>query len=108
LVDRIVMNLHPSVLAQAAFLDRPRSRDQLHSTVGLIEEKLSVLKERRQVQSALGASSGSGPRGREISRNKPPTPQSPRCWNCGRSGHIRRDCRQGASSSGNEQLPGGQ
>jgi hypothetical protein len=30
LVDRIVMNFHPSILAHAAFLDRPRSCEELH------------------------------------------------------------------------------
>ena len=29
LVDRIIMNLHPSVFAQAAFLERPHSRKDL-------------------------------------------------------------------------------
>jgi hypothetical protein len=108
LVDRVVMNLHPSVLAQAAFLDRPHSRDQLYSAVGLMEEKFSVLRERQRVQSVSSASSGSGSRGREMSRNKQLNPQSPRCWNCGRPGHIRRNCRQNTSSSGNGQAPGGQ
>jgi hypothetical protein len=45
LVDRVVMNFHPDILSQAAFLDRPRSHKQLHQVIGLIEEKFSVLKE---------------------------------------------------------------
>jgi hypothetical protein len=46
LVDRVVMNLHPQVLSQAAFLEKPRSHKDLYRLVGLIEEKFSVLKER--------------------------------------------------------------
>ena len=40
-MDRIVMSLHPHVLAQAAFLERPHSRKELHDAVRLIEEKFS-------------------------------------------------------------------
>ena len=49
LVDRILMNLHPSVLAHSAFLHRPRSRKELNNVVGLIEEKIAVNKERQRV-----------------------------------------------------------
>jgi hypothetical protein len=45
LVDRIVMILHPSILAEAAFLKRPHSRVQLYSAVGLIEENFLCLRE---------------------------------------------------------------
>jgi len=57
LVGRIVMHLHPAILAHAAFLERPRSRKELMNAIGLIEEKVSVLKERKFSQPAL-------PRGR--------------------------------------------
>jgi len=42
LIDRVLMNLHPEVLAQSAFLDRPRSRKEMYKIMGLIEEKMSV------------------------------------------------------------------
>ena len=42
LVGRIVMNLHPNVLANAAFWNRLRSRKLLINAVGLIEETFSV------------------------------------------------------------------
>jgi hypothetical protein len=50
LVDRVIMNLHPSVLAHAAFMERPHSRKDLYHVVGLIEEKCSVLRERQRSQ----------------------------------------------------------
>jgi len=57
LVGRIAMNLHPAILAHAAFLERPHSRKELMNAIGLIEEKVSVLKERKSSQPVL-------PRGR--------------------------------------------
>jgi hypothetical protein len=39
------MNLHPDVLAQAAFLERPHSLTELYNVVGLIEEKIAVVRE---------------------------------------------------------------
>ena len=45
LVDRIIMNLHTSVRDQAALLERPRSRNELHRVIGLIEERMTVVKE---------------------------------------------------------------
>lgn len=62
LVGRIVMNLHPTILVHAAFLERPFSLRELLSAVGLIEEKVSVLKERQKIQPARATLSGRGPR----------------------------------------------
>ena len=42
LVYRILMNFHPSVLAHAAFLERPRSRKELLRVVGLVEERTAI------------------------------------------------------------------
>jgi len=47
LMERILMNVHLDVLAKAAFLDRPRCLRVLYRVVGLIEEKISVAKERQ-------------------------------------------------------------
>jgi len=46
LVDRILMNLDPAILSYAAFLDRPRCIKDLNRVVGLIEERISVSRER--------------------------------------------------------------
>jgi hypothetical protein len=107
LVGRIVMNIHPTVLAHAEFLDRPRSRKDIINAVGLIEEKLSVLRERKRAQSNDAMSSGSSARSLEASRNVPRDRNPSRCWNCGSAGHLRRDYRRQYSQSGNGQAPGG-
>ena len=104
LVDRILLNLHPAVLAHAAFLEKPRSRRQLASAVGMTEEKLSVLRERQKAQ-PVAVSSRNNPRDRD-----PPPPaghRSLKCWNCGQPGHVRRECRRKTPPSGNGQAPVG-
>jgi len=107
LVGRIVMNLHPAILAHVAFLERPRSRKELMNAIGLIEEKFSVLKEREKVQPASTTQRENDPRSRGPSRNVPSASRPSRCWNCGSTGHYRRDCRRGGPQSGNGQPPGG-
>ena len=54
LVDRIVMNLHPSVRDHAVLLERPPSREELHRVIALIEERMAVDKERQRGRAALG------------------------------------------------------
>ena len=44
-VERVLMNLHPDILAQAALLPRPNTFQELRITVGLMEEWLAVLTE---------------------------------------------------------------
>ena len=50
LVDRVVMNFHPSVLSHAAFSDRPCTLKELYQAVGIVEEKLAVAQERQRLQ----------------------------------------------------------
>jgi hypothetical protein len=103
------MNLHPSILAHAAFIDRPRSRVELYNVIGVIEGKSSVMEERRRqegvVQSlhvgVVAHVSRITPR-----RVKPLGAGLPKCWGCGWLGHIRRDCLRKPSVSGNESLTG--
>ena len=41
-VARVLMNLHPDILAQAALLPRPYTFQELRNTVGLMEERMAV------------------------------------------------------------------
>jgi hypothetical protein len=49
LVQRILMNLHPSVQKLTCLLDRPRSRKELIHMASLIEEHSAILMERSKV-----------------------------------------------------------
>ena len=88
------MNLHPTVLAHVAFLERPRSWKDLIYAVSLIEERFSVLRERKRALFSVSMSSGSSSRSHESSRNVPRDRNLRRCWNCGRAVHLRSDCRR--------------
>jgi hypothetical protein len=107
LVDRILMNLHPSVLAHSAFVHRPCSRKDLYTVVGLIEEKMAVNKERQRNSPAQLAMSDKGSRSNQGDQNRPRRSLPPKCWSCGREGHVQRNCRRNESRAGNGQAPGG-
>jgi hypothetical protein len=55
LVERVVMNFHPDIAAQAAFLNTPSSLKELYQVVGLIEERAAVVEERRKMREAIRA-----------------------------------------------------
>jgi hypothetical protein len=106
LVERVVMNLHPQVLSQAALFDKPRSRKDLYRLVGLIEERILVPKERDWLgpEVTRGGGNGSGCGGRP--RNDRDDTRAPargpiRCWGCGQQGHVRRSCPEQNVRSGN-------
>jgi hypothetical protein len=104
LVDRVVTNLHPSILSHAALLNRPRSRVELLELVGIIEERISVRTGRPLGHPTKAPDDGKfNPPLRNSSRGT----SSTKCWNCGRLGHVKRDCRSRPSPSGNGAAPGG-
>ena len=108
LTDRVVMNFHPSVLSHAAFIDRPRSLKELYQVVGLLEEKVAITKERQRLCSPptdIPSSRGVSRSGSTRPGLSPGTPLE--CWNCGSTGHVRRECPRRAALPGNGQAPGG-
>jgi hypothetical protein len=111
LVDRVVMNLHPQVLSQSAFLEKPRSRKDLYRFVGLIEKKFSVLKERARLGPKLTRRGRHGTGGGGSLRDDRSNPRAPvrepvRCWGCGQHGHVRRSCPERNAPSENAQRAG--
>jgi len=107
LVDRVVMNLHPDILAHAAFVDRPHSRKELYDRIGIVEEKMAVVRERQRNESSQPVAGEREQRKGEVRRNVLDYSRPPKCWCCGRLGHIQRNCQRGNQQSGNGQGPGG-
>jgi hypothetical protein len=110
LVDRVLMNLHPAVLAQSSFLDRPRSCKELLQVVGLIEERAAVAQERSKMEESKRFSEKA--RSEEfkmpLSKTRVVGRAVMKCWNCNQVGHLRRACPHMKESSGNGRSPGGQ
>jgi len=98
IVERVLMNLNPDILAQAALLPRPNSFQELRHTVGLLEERLAVLSERQRPEvRATGAqgidrfSRGSDrQRGSAVS-DQQANRRGPKCWKCNRWGHFQKE-----------------
>ena len=98
--DRMLMNLHLDILAQAAILPRPGSYRELRDMAGLIEERMAVLAERQRSDTGLSSSqmgerdslsnkpSGTAVEGRRSSKN------GPNCWSCGKQGHVQGNCKE--------------
>ena len=111
LIERVVMNLHPDILNNAAFLEKPRTRRELYRVIGLLEERFSVQEERERLgrignRASEGLSSpGDFP---HSPRRKPRGPGQGqiRCWDCGQMGHVRSGCPAQNTSSGNGPRPG--
>jgi hypothetical protein len=118
-VDRILMNLHPEILAQSALLPHPTSYRELRSLVGLVEERMVVLAEWKR--SGVVTSNHSEQRGgrdpeQRVSRERDQVRPSMKpsgevgrksrvpnsnatCWKCCKPGHLQRDCRKGPPRS---------
>jgi hypothetical protein len=101
------MNFHQSILSQAAFLDRPKSRRDLDRIVALMEEKSAVARERQRVGQE-DTVKGNQEASRVTSVRSAELRVAPvKFWSCGRPGQLRRSCPQKSASPGNGQLPGG-
>jgi hypothetical protein len=101
IVGRILMNLHPDTLAQAAFLPRPGSYRELRDMVGLIEERMVVLAERQR--SDTGSNSSQMVDKGSLSDNKPSgmavedrrsSKNGHNCWRCGKLEHAQKNCKE--------------
>jgi hypothetical protein len=64
LVERILMNLHPTFLTQAVFVQKPVSRRELYLSIGTMEEKIAVAKERSRTSQVEEAALSTQPRER--------------------------------------------
>jgi hypothetical protein len=113
MVDRVLMNMHPHILAQSAFLERPRSYRELRKLVGHGEEKLAVLGQRQRVENSqritLPGNTGSRAASsftKQLSR-APFVKSSPKCWRCNQTEHVQRNCTVNMQASGTGQRPGG-
>ena len=107
LVDRIVMNLHPDILAQSAFVDKPRTRKELYDVIGIVEENMAVVRARQcnlATQQIAGREELRNSTGRQ---NVVDRSRSLKCWICGRLGHIQLNCNRRAQQPGNGQEPDG-
>ena len=113
IVERLIMNFHPDVLSQEAFLDKPRSRRELYQVIGLVEERFAVQHERERSGLRADGKRGGGGDPTSSRSNVPgklrnPRPNQVNCWSCGQPGHVKRSCPRGGMGPGNGQRPGGQ
>jgi hypothetical protein len=103
LVDRVVINLHPEFLVQAALLEKPHSRKDLDRAVGLIQERCFVREERDRPRPYMAKNEGN-----ENCRRGPPWEKGrgPR-WGCGQLGHISSRCpKRGSGGQATSQQEG--
>jgi len=66
LVDRVLINLHSGILDKAAFSMRPRYLAEFYRTIRLIEDKISVTKERERIELETRARRGGRVELREV------------------------------------------
>jgi len=93
LVERIIMNLHPEILKEAAFLNRPNTRDEVFRVVNQIEERFCVAEERRNMERETRKNYGRGDSPDRFQRHgQAHPPRKIKCWKCGQTGHVRDRC----------------
>jgi hypothetical protein len=97
LVDRVLMNLQPSIQSMAAFVNKPTNRKELDQLIGQLEEKSVVAEERKRQEvearpseevkvSPPGAFQGG------LRRPEKGVSAQMRCWTCGVKGHVSWNC----------------
>ena len=99
IVERILMNLHLEILAQADFLPRPRSYGELRDMVSLIEKRMVVLAERQRPDTD-SSSFQMVERGGLLDKlggsafdSKQSSKSGLACWHCEKQGHVQRNCK---------------
>lgn len=58
LVERVLMNFHPDILAQEPFWDKPPSLKGLCQVVGFVEDKIADVPERQKMEGIWRSSGG--------------------------------------------------
>ena len=94
LVERIIMNLHPDILRQAVFLDKPTTQKELRRVINLVEERIAIADERRIVSNVSADVKVSNSSSGNLQRRTfdPNRRRVIKCSHCGRVGHVRSRC----------------
>jgi len=93
LVQRVIKNLHPSILNLVSLVNKPKSREELAVMVSLVEEQSAVLSEREKSLQANSISNSARGRPHDlVVKNGSGSRRPVKCWGCGRNGHVRGNC----------------
>jgi hypothetical protein len=95
LVDRVVQNLHPKVKLYFLFARRPKSVRDLFSLATIVAEAVAVEEQRKRLTAADMPGSAPRPLANNMVLITPSSAKANhrgRCWGCGPSDHLRRDC----------------
>jgi hypothetical protein len=95
LVHRMVQNIHPTVKSHLLFETGPESIRDLFSLATTVAEAVAVEEQRRQLSAPVRKNGSPRPVANTTIRGRPCTAKADckrRCWECGASGHLERDC----------------